>query len=71
MRRTREHVADLLRAKQDEGVLRLVGEPEAIAEILFALADGVSLRMLAEPERDFGATIGAGVSAVRALVANV
>jgi len=71
MRRTREHVGELLRAKQDEGVLRLVGEPEAIAEILFALADGVSLRMLAEPERDFGATIGAGVAAVRALVANV
>jgi AcrR family transcriptional regulator len=71
MRRTREHVGDLLRAKQDEGVLRLVGDPEAVAEILFALADGVALRMLAEPERDFGDTIGAGVCAVRALVANV
>jgi AcrR family transcriptional regulator len=71
MRRTREHVADLLAAKQDEGVLRLLAEPEALAEILFALADGVALRMLAEPERDFGATIAAGVTAVRALIANV
>src|SRR4051812_1741846 len=71
MRRTREHVAELLAAKQDEGVLRLLAEPEALAEILFALADGVSLRMLAEPDRDFGATVAAGVRAVRALIANV
>src|SRR3954468_4236834 len=71
MRRTRVHVAELLAAKQDEGVLRLLAEPEALAEILFALADGVSLRMLAEPDRDFGATVAAGVRAVRALIANV
>src|SRR3954471_968795 len=37
MRRTRVHVAELLAAKQDEGVLRLLAEPEALAEILFAL----------------------------------
>jgi len=42
-RRTRRHVADLLQAKQDEGVLRLADEPEAVAAILFALGDGIAL----------------------------
>src|SRR5206468_3700213 len=51
--RSRDHVARLLAAKQDEGVLHLRATPEAVADIVFALADGVSLRMLAEPGRDF------------------
>src|SRR5437868_823155 len=68
LRRTREHVADLLAAKQAEGVLRLGAEPEAVADVLFSLADGVAMRMLAEPERDWAATIDAGVAAVRHLL---
>src|SRR3954468_5669307 len=36
LRRTREQVADLLDAKQREGVLHLHSEPEAITDILFA-----------------------------------
>ena len=35
-------------------MIRLAGEPEAVAEVLFALGDGLAMRMLAEPERDFG-----------------
>jgi AcrR family transcriptional regulator len=68
MRRTREQVAGMLDAAQSEGVLRLHAEPEAIAEILFSLGDGFALRMLSEPDRDFSATIGAGITAVRALL---
>jgi len=68
LRRTREHVAALLAAKQDEGVLHLRAEPEAIADILFSLSDGVALRMLADRERDFGATARAGILAARALL---
>src|SRR3954465_10673339 len=68
LRRTREHVAALLAAKQEEGVLHLHAEPEAITEILFSLGDGIALRMLAEPGRDFAATVSAGVVAVRALL---
>jgi AcrR family transcriptional regulator len=70
LRRTREHVAELLAAKQAEGVLRLRAEPEVIAELLFALADGLALRMLAEPERDWGETIAAGADAVRVLISD-
>jgi AcrR family transcriptional regulator len=68
MRRTREQVAAMLAAAQREGILHLHAEPEAIAEILFSLGDGLALRMLAEPERDFDATVQAGIAAARALL---
>ena len=67
-RRTREHVAELLEVKQREGVLRLHDEPEAVAVALFALGDGMSMRMLIEPERDFAATLRAGITCARALL---
>jgi AcrR family transcriptional regulator len=66
----REQVAGMLTAAQCEGVLRLHAEPEAIAEILFSLGDGFALRMLTEPERDFSATIRAGIACVRVLLAD-
>ena len=68
LRRTRDHVAGLLAAKQAEGALRLQAEPEAVSDVLFALADGICMRMLAEPEHDFSTAIEAGVIAVRGLL---
>jgi AcrR family transcriptional regulator len=68
LRRTREHVAALLSAKEAEGVLRLRADPEAVADLLFAIADGIGLRMLADPDRDYSSTIQAGVRAVRAVI---
>jgi AcrR family transcriptional regulator len=68
MRRMRGQVAAMLAVAQGEGILRLHAEPEAVAEILFSLADGLALRMLAEPDRDFTATVHAGIVAVRALL---
>ena len=68
VRRTREHVAGVLAAKQGDGVLELRAEPEAIAEVLFGLGDGLALRILGEPERDHAATVHAGVLAVGALI---
>ena len=70
LRRTREQVAGMLASAQREGVLRLHAEPETVAEILFSLGDGVALRMLAEPERDFTATVRAGIVCARALLAD-
>jgi len=67
LRRPREQVAALLRAKEAEGVLRLAADPDAVVDVLFSLADGIWLRMLAE-DRDFGPTIAAGVQCVRALL---
>jgi AcrR family transcriptional regulator len=68
VRRTREQVAAVLAAKQDEGILTLHGEPEAIAEIIFGLGDGLALRLLGEPDRDHRATVDAGTRAVAALI---
>jgi AcrR family transcriptional regulator len=68
IRRTRERVAAVLRAKQADGVLDLRAEPEAIAEILFGLGDGLALRILGEPGHDHRATVEAGTMAVAALI---
>jgi AcrR family transcriptional regulator len=70
MRTMREQVAGMLTVAQDEGVLRLHAEPEPVAEILFSLGDGFALRMLTEPDRDFTATIHAGIACARALLAD-
>ncbi len=70
MRTMREQVAGMLTVAQDEGVLRLHADPEAIAEILFSLGDGFALRMLTEPDRDFTATICAGIASARVLLAD-
>jgi AcrR family transcriptional regulator len=70
IRRTREQVAELLAGAQREGVLRLHAEPEVVAEILFSLGDGFALRMLTEPDRDFTATVHAGIACARALLAD-
>jgi AcrR family transcriptional regulator len=70
MRRTREQVADMLTLAQREGVVSLNAEPDIVAEILFVLGDGFALRMLTEPERDFDATLAAGMACARALIAD-
>ena len=67
-RRTRAQVAQLLEAKQREGVIRLHDEPDAVATLLFVLADGVAMRMLIEPDRDFSSTVRAGITCARALL---
>jgi AcrR family transcriptional regulator len=68
IRRTREQVADVLRAKRDDGVLELLADPEAIAEVIFGLGDGLALRILGEPGRDHRATVQAATTAVTALI---
>jgi AcrR family transcriptional regulator len=68
MRRTREQVAGMLADAQQQGILRLHAEPEAVAEVLFSLGDGLALRMLAEPDRDFTRTVRAGIACARALL---
>jgi AcrR family transcriptional regulator len=70
LRRTRGQVAEMLALAQRDGVVRLHAQPDAVAEILFALADGFALRMLTEPDRDFEATVRAGIVCARALLAD-
>ena len=68
VRRTRQRLADLLRAKEDEGAVRLGAAAEDVADVLFAMADGMALRMLAEPGRDWSTTVAASVAAARPLL---
>jgi AcrR family transcriptional regulator len=68
LRKQRERLAGLLRSKAQEGVLHLRVSPEALVDVIFSLGDGIAMRMLAEPERDFTATVRAGVLCVRALL---
>jgi AcrR family transcriptional regulator len=68
MRRTREQVAGMLADAQQQGILSLHAEPEAVAEVLFSLGDGLALRMLAEPGRNFARTVQAAIACARSLL---
>jgi AcrR family transcriptional regulator len=67
-RATRARVAELLAAKEREGVLRLADDAEAVAAVLLSLADGLALSLLGEPEHDHRATLGAAAAAARTLL---
>jgi AcrR family transcriptional regulator len=66
--RTRDHVAEIFRAKESEGVLKLAGDADAVVGFLFAVADGVALQMLSDPDRDHSDVIAAGTRAARSLL---
>ena len=66
--RTRDHVAEIFRAKEREGVLELRGDADAIVGFLFAVADGLALQMLTDPDRDHADVIAAGTAAARHLL---
>lgn len=68
MRRTRRHLADSLRAKEQEGVLHLTADPESVADVLFSVGDGLMMRVLAEPDRDFGPAVAAAIRSLRGLL---
>jgi AcrR family transcriptional regulator len=66
--RTRTHVADVLRAKENEGVLSLRFGAEAVVSYLFALGDGFALQALSDPERDNTEALAAGSASARYLL---
>jgi AcrR family transcriptional regulator len=70
LQHSRRQVAGMLASAQREGVIQPHADPEVIAEILFSIADGLALRMLSEPDRDFSATLDAGIACARALLAD-
>jgi hypothetical protein len=70
MRRPRETIAQVLAAKQDDGVLRVNGDPEGVADVLLSLGDGLGLRMIGEPDRDHGSTMDAALLAAKSLLSD-
>jgi AcrR family transcriptional regulator len=67
-RKLRGQVADVLRLKQAAGVVRLRGEPEAVASLLFALGDGMELQLVSDPGWDSTDTFAAGIETARFLL---
>jgi AcrR family transcriptional regulator len=66
--RTRRHVAEILEAKQKEGVLSLRFAADAVVAYLFAIADGIALQALTDPGKAFDEVIEAGTAAARYLL---
>jgi AcrR family transcriptional regulator len=66
--RTRDHVADVLRAKEKEGAISLRFDADSVVAFLVAVADGLALQMLTDPDRDHADVIAAGSAAARALL---
>jgi AcrR family transcriptional regulator len=67
-RKTRGQVAEILRAKEAAGVVKLRGEPEAVASLLFALGDGMELQLVSDPDWDSTSTFAAGMDTARFLL---
>ncbi len=66
--RTRSHVAEVLKAKEREGVINLRYDAESIVAYLFAVGDGFALQALSDPERDIGPALAAGAASARYLL---
>jgi hypothetical protein len=64
-RRVRGQVADVLRAKEREGVVKLRGDADSVASLLFALGDGLELQLVSDPDWDSTETFSTGIETAR------
>jgi AcrR family transcriptional regulator len=67
-RRWRADLAEELRAKEREGIVRLESDPEAVASMLFALGDGFGIQVLSDPDWDRQPAFELGVRIARRLL---
>lgn len=67
-RQWRERLAGWLRAKEEEGAIRLHADAEALASILFALGDGFGIQVLADSDWDQRAAFELGVATARRML---
>jgi AcrR family transcriptional regulator len=67
-RRWRADLADSLRTKEREGVVRLEADPESVASMLFALGDGFGIQVLSDPDWNREAAFDLGVRIARRLL---
>jgi len=67
-RRWRADLADSLRIKEREGVVRLDADPDSVASMLFCLGDGFGIQVLSDPEWDREASFELGVRIARRLL---
>lgn len=67
-RKVRGQVAEVLRAKERAGVVRLRGDADAVASLLFAMGDGLELQLVSDPDWDSSGTFRAGIETARFLL---
>src|SRR3954466_13578306 len=67
-RRVRGQVAEVLLAKEREGVVKLRGNAESVASLLFALGDGLELQLVSDPTWDRGEPFATGIETARFLL---
>ena len=67
-RRLRARVAEILREKQDAGIVSLRGEPLAVASVLVAVADGFEVQTTSDPGWDSEAAVAAADGVARYLL---
>ena len=67
-RRWRSHLADVLRSKEQEGVVTLDADAEAVASVIFALGDGIGLQLFSDPSWDSSAALELGARTARRLL---
>jgi AcrR family transcriptional regulator len=67
-RRWRASLADALRAKQDEGVVSLRADADAVASLLFMLGDGFGIQAISDPEWDSADALKLGIETARFLL---
>jgi AcrR family transcriptional regulator len=67
-RRWREHLADALREKERQGVVKLQADPESVAAVLFALGDGFGIQLSSDPDWDSSQPFALGVEIARQLL---
>jgi AcrR family transcriptional regulator len=67
-RRWRAHLAEALREKESQGVVKLRGDAESVASILFALGDGLGIQLVSDPSWDSDETFALGIRTARQLL---
>jgi AcrR family transcriptional regulator len=63
----RARLAELLRAKERDGVIGLRDDADAVAAVIMALGDGMLLQLVADPDWDSSPAFRSGVDVVRFL----
>ena len=67
-RRWRAHLAEALREKERQGVVRLDADADEVASVLFALGDGLGLQLISDPGWDGAGSLELGSRAARQLL---
>ena len=66
--RARAEFADILRQKEEHGIISLRFDPEATLAYLFAAGDGASVQLLSDPTLDAESTLEASLAVTRFLI---